>query len=322
MINQTIQTHEFRAMGSHMAFWLELDGAVGAELLLEGERMFRRAEAQLTRFDASSELSCLNTRPGQWTSVSPLLWRVISQALELAEETNGLFDPTLLNALEFAGYTTSFETLAGRKTLAGRSQSRLPKGAPEGGRYQAVCLDARTRSVFLPAGTRLDLGGLGKGFMAQEVVDYLGRWGPCLVDAGGDITAGKAPAGWPGWPVGLAAPRDETGQPGKNLLRLWLKEATLATSGQDHRRWQSNGQPAHHVIDPRTGRPAEAAMATVSVLDYPAGRAEAWATASLISGNTQHHHHNLAAAFIGHNHDLTLTPQLAPLVQYEAEIRI
>ena len=106
-------THHFRAMGSQISIWLELDKADLAQTALQqAEWMFIAAERRLTRFSPDSELSCLNAQPERWTCVSTLTWDVINQALSLAEETQGLYDPTLLNALEMAGYDRSFEQLA------------------------------------------------------------------------------------------------------------------------------------------------------------------------------------------------------------------
>lgn len=313
MLSSTIITHAFQAMGSQIAFWLETNNkAVGTKLLLEGEIMFHRAEVVLSRFDEFSELSYLNSRPGQWTPVSPLLWDATREAIKLAYETNGLFDPTQLNAVEKAGYTRSFAELTEMHVIT-RPVESITAG------YEGVRFDNGNRSIYLPAGTRIDLSGIGKGHTAQRVVDFFSRYGACLVDVGGDVTAGRAPTGMPGWPVGIAAPRNGQGVSDENLARLWLKESTLATSGTDHRRWQKDGREAHHIIDPRTGSSAESNFATVSVMAYPAGRAEAWATASLISGIVQDYNYHLSAAFIGHDQRLTLTPKLAPIVQLEGE---
>lgn len=93
--------------------------------------------------------------------------------------------------------------------------------------------------------SKLVLGGIAKGYTAQLVVDYLSEWGPCLVDGGGDLTAGAAPKDWPGWPVAIATPyRQEAGERNR-LLIMWLMEGTMATSGIDYRRWLHNGRSAH-----------------------------------------------------------------------------
>ena len=300
-------THHFRAMGSQISIWLELDTEDLAQTALrQAEQMFIAAERRLTRFTSDSELSRLNAQPERWTCVSNLTWDVINHALSLAQETQGLYDPTLLNALEVAGYDRSFEQLAlTNLTRAGHPQLYL------GGRWSEIRLAPKQHALRLPAGLRLDLGGIGKGYTAQQVVNFLSQWGPCLVDAGGDLTAGDAPSGWPGWAVGVAEPWSDPDQTRGQLFQLWLANATLATSGIDYRRWQKNGQIAHHLIDPRTGQPAITDVLTVTVLSTEATQAEAWATAALIAGMTIGHAylttHQLAGALVDQAGNLSLT---------------
>src|SRR5690606_3509789 len=127
--------------------------------------------------------------------------------------------------------------------------------------------------------------GVAKGIVAQDAVQMLSAVGPALVDAGGDLTAGLAPRGWPGWPVSVAAPSGK-GEAERDLFRLWLAGATLATSGSDYRRWRQGTQLAHHLIDPRTGSPASSDVLSASILAPEAADAEGWATAALIAGST------------------------------------
>ena len=301
--------HSFRAMGCQMTVWLEMAEAEAAEpLLLGAEAMFAAAERVLSRFDPFSELSRLNHNPGRWMPISALLWAVVAQAIEMADETGGLFDPTQLNALLTAGYYRSFDQLSGEPL-----PMTLPEPAGLAGQWQAVELDAQAQAVWLPPGVGLDLGGLAKGYTAQQVVEFLSEAGPCLVDAGGDISAGTAPTGWPGWPVGLAGPGSASDSP--ELLSCWLADGTMATSGIDYRRWMQGGQELHHVMDPRTGRAAATDLLTATVLARSAARAEAWATAALVAGLASADHlltnKRLAAAFVDRQYQLHLTPGLA-----------
>ncbi len=308
-------TRSFRAMGCQMAVWIELENAKKADALLqEVEAMFRHAERRLSRFDPTTELSQLNAWPDTWIAVSEMMWTVVTQALFLARETDGLFDPTQLRALEAAGYTRSFEQMVTASELSG-----VETAVVQFDQWQMVQLNVEEQAIRLPFGVKLDLGGIAKGFTAQQVVDFLSEWGPCLVDAGGDLTAGAAPAGQPGWPVTVAAPYSRWDEQPIDLFPLWLVEGTMATSGIDYRRWQHNGRSAHHVIDPRTGLPAETDLLTATVLAKTAVRAEAWATAALVAGTAEAAQqrladHNLAAALVDQRGDLTVTPALAPFL--------
>jgi thiamine biosynthesis lipoprotein len=273
--------HEFRAMGSGMAVWLEVaDPALATRAFSQVITLFEDYEQALSRFRPDSELSQLNARGGQWVVVSDLLWDVLTLAMEMAAITNGRFDPTTLNALEDYGYTVSFEQL----TRNG-SDSYLPHRVPYPGNWTAIKFDEARQAVFLPGGMRVDLGGIGKGYTAQKAVDRLRALGPCLVDAGGDLAAGDAPQGYPGWPVAIGAPWKGDGQEPSDLFTLWLANQALATSGIDYRAWERNGHFAHHLIDPATGQPAATDGLTATILADDAAQAEAWATATLIAGS-------------------------------------
>lgn len=273
--------HEFRAMGSEMALWLDTaDSGAATQAFAQVEALFAANEQALSRFRQDSELSQLNACNNQWVVVSDLLWDVLSLALGMAAITGNRFDPTMLAALEQWGYTVSFEQLA----YAGpNGRSPNPHSFP--GRWTAVELDQARQAVYLPAGVRLDLGGIAKGYTAQQAVDLLGPWGPCLVDAGGDLVAGAAPYGFPGWPAAISAPWTSDGREPADLFTFWLADKAVATSGVDYRTWERNGRSVHHLIDPTTGQPAATDGLTVTIMADDAAQAEAWATATLVGGS-------------------------------------
>ncbi|MCB0124778.1 MAG: FAD:protein FMN transferase [Caldilineaceae bacterium] len=318
---QPWQRHDFYAMGCQMSAWLELEDVTTAvQALQQVEALFAAAEQRMTRFAATSELSQLNSHPNEWRMVSNVLWTVVSRALALAEQTGGRFDPTLLAAMTAAGYDRSFALLphngSGHSTQ--RNGTNPSDARSMHGQWQRVEVDAERHAIRLPTGVQLDLGGIGKGYTAQQAVNFLSQWGPCLVDAGGDLVAGDAPSTLPGWPVAVAAPMVEGREEVADLAQLWLKNAALATSGTDYRRWQQEGQPMHHLIDPQTGRPAMSDLLTVSVLAVDATVAEAWAKALLLAGlagaRQEMVEKGIAAALVDQTQMLTLSPVLAPFV--------
>ena len=317
-MNNNWHSHRFFAMGCNMGVWLETESQARAEqafaMVVDA---FEQAEQRMSRFRVDSELSWLNAQTNCWAELSPPMWNVIIKALILAEETNGLFDPTLHDALLAAGYGRSF------KELNGQGANTLLADLQRGDRQQ-IALDPEARAICLPEGVRLDLGGIGKGFTAQTVVDWLTEWGPCLIDAGGDLTAGDAPADMPGWPVGIGAPWDERQAERANLMRLWLANGSLATSGIDYRKWQQGDGVAHHIIDPRTGISAETDILTCSVISADACYAEAWATATIIAGVQDGYNalleRQFPGAIIDQTYTITLTPHMAARIQLEKEL--
>ena len=307
----TCPSTTFRAMGCQIELWLEADEVTAVAAFDAVEKLFAENERALSRFSPTSELSRLNGRSGEWTPVSDLLWDVLEEALIWAAETDGLFDPTCLNALEAAGYAVSFEAMAAAQ-VNGRSQTQHALT----GQWSSIQLDPAHQAVYLPYGLRIDLGGIAKGYTAQQAVDLMSPWGACLVNAGGDLVAGAAPQNLPGWPVGIARPSADGNA--DNALSLWLENAALATSGIDYRRWQVNGRAAHHLIDPRSGLPAITDLLTATVWAAQAAEAEVRATTSLIMGQQRsleflENQPHLAAVLFNTEREMTLTTNVSRL---------
>jgi thiamine biosynthesis lipoprotein len=235
---------------------------------------FEQWEATLSRFRPESELSALNRTSGQWVYVSPTLFAVIAESRRAAKLTDGLVNPLILPALEAAGYLANFDPERFRPGPIGQA---IP--APD---WRDLWLDPDVSCVFLPGGARLDLGGIGKGWAAQQAAERLAVVGPCLVDAGGDLAARGSPDSSGGWLIEVPGfpDDDRDGQP--FLIRL--ENSAIATSGTDYRRWIRGGHMLHHLIDPRTGRPADSRVVQSSVVAPDAVLAEAWAKAALIGG--------------------------------------
>lgn len=270
--------HSFRAMGTTIKAWLDADPAQAPHILMQTEALFRDVEAVLSRFNPSSELSRLNARPETWVSVSKVLWNVLRRSLEFANETDGVFDPTLLRAMNAAGYRRSFDEIGYGGHVSSCDETT------EAGRWQDIQLDESRHQVWLPAGVGLDFGGIAKGYTAQWAARLIGLYGPCLIDAGGDLVAGDPPHRSEGWPVVIFAPRIEGQENHKVLVSLGMANEAMATSGIDHRRWRLGHRDAHHIIDPRTGYSANTEMLMVSALAKTGAEAEVLAKTTMIMG--------------------------------------
>ncbi|MEZ5099678.1 MAG: FAD:protein FMN transferase [Thermoleophilia bacterium] len=259
-----MQRHVFPALGTTVDCLVAADGAEAARALLDVEAELARLEALLSRFRPGSQLSELN-RAGQLDGAAPELVELVEAALVAREETGGRFDPTVHDALVAAGYDRTFDEVA-------PDGASGPAGAPCGG---PVEVDRAAGRIALAPGSRLDLGGIAKGWAADRACAHLARVGPSLVNAGGDLAArGRPPEGT--WPVGVDTPGGE--------LVLGLDGGGLATSGRDRRRWRRDGAERHHLIDPATGRPGEGDLERVTVVAESAARAEVWAKALFLAG--------------------------------------
>jgi thiamine biosynthesis lipoprotein len=274
-----MEYQQFRAMNSEIV--LAAEGSADSRTL--GFKLARdfiaAGEARFTRFSETSELSRLNRSAGAWFQASPELFEVVRQACEFAAETRGLFDPTMLAALEAAGYDKSMDEIRARGVSA-PSRSVTPTRSA----FRAIQLDEIQQAIHLPLDTRIDLGGIAKGWIAEQAARLLSEYAEaCAVSAGGDMFMIGLPADEAAWEVGLEDPRD----PSRDLTTLHVQPGAVATSSIAKRRWQQGRRQQHHIIDPRTGTAADTDWLSVTVMAPHATLAEVYAKALLIGGSRE-----------------------------------
>jgi thiamine biosynthesis lipoprotein len=228
-----------------------------------------------SRFRDDSDLSRLNEAGGRPTAVSARLLDELAVALRAARLTDGAVDPTIGKALVTLGYDRDFPLVADERagTVA---------FAPVAG-WQCLHLDHGRGRAQLPIGVLVDLGATAKARCADLAATAAADAVGCgvLVSFGGDVAvAGPAPAG--GWKVRVtdAASADATA-PGQTVE---IRTGGVATSGVTVRRWRRGAADLHHVIDPRTGRPARVVWRTVTVAAATCTDANIAATAAIVMG--------------------------------------
>ncbi|MCK9518132.1 MAG: FAD:protein FMN transferase [Dehalococcoidia bacterium] len=254
---------QFRAMDTDVDVALQT-WAPAFDATLSVRLLFERQEAAFSRFRPESLLSALNR--GETVTDAGFV-QACRMAIQAFEMTGGLFNPMVLPALREAGYDRTFAE------VRGGSPRRQDVPDPRS------CLDFGESGVRLRSGA-LDLGGIVKGWTVDLAVELLAdRFDGVLVNAGGDLrcSGGEEP-GAPGWTVEIEGPDGTLAWEG-----TWM--GALATSTVAKRRWVAAAQgEAHHLIDPRTGLPAESGYAQVSTRGALTWRAEVWAKAVLIGG--------------------------------------
>ena len=259
-----------------MSAILDSDSPAASHIIQHVPGWFEQWEQSLSRFRLDSELCQLNRSGGQLVLVSNTLWEVLQAARQAEKETGGLVCPTLLDALVQAGYDRSFDILPSSRELAPVSLMTYPRLAEE------IRCDPDTQTICLPEGMHIDLGGVAKGWAAEKATQLLKPYGPALVDAGGDIAINEPRLEGQPWLIGVRDPF----QPDDYFETLLIRRGGIATSGIDYHRWQQGGTWNHHILDPRTGLPADTDLLTVTVLAPDAVHAEAAAKAVLILGST------------------------------------
>ncbi|MCU1358347.1 MAG: thiamine biosynthesis lipoprotein ApbE [Acidimicrobiales bacterium] len=259
---------------------LELIGIdLGSAELAEAAGEIDRLEQHWSRFRPSSDLSRLNRSPGVPVALPAVTFDLIVAALDACGRTAGWFDPTILPALEAAGYDRTFADLIDpadepRPVAAARP---APAPAPGPGR---VALDVARRTVTLEGRVALDLGGVGKGRAADLIAErWLAAGTSGCVNLGGDLRAvGEGPDG--AWSVAVDDPFD----PARTVAVIGLVAGAVATSATTKRAWQRGGVRQHHLIDPRTGQPSVHTGTQVTVIASCAFEADVWAKAALLAG--------------------------------------
>jgi thiamine biosynthesis lipoprotein len=239
-----------------------------------------------SRFRADSEVMQLAAADGKAIPVSDVLWEALAVAGRAAAVSDGLVDATVGNAIIALGYDRDFAEVDARRAWdAGATDARLdvvraPEPAPG---WDCISLDEERRRVAVPAGLVLDLGATAKALAVDRAADAAARScaGGVLLGIGGDlVVCGPVPPG--GWPVRVShSHRAEPDEPGQTVA---LHGGALATSSTSVRRWGPPGDRRHHIVDPRTGRPAAETWRTVSVAAASCVDANIASTAGILLG--------------------------------------
>lgn len=248
----------------------------------QARQFIQDSERRFTRFSEQSELSELNRSAGGRFRASVDLFSVVSLARRFFHLTRGLFDPSILPDLKRAGYDRSMDELRKQGTVP-LFESLLEGERPS---LSEMDLDETDHSICMPSGMALDLGGIAKGWIAEQAANILSAVSPaCVVDAGGDMFMVGLPAGLEQWPVELEDPL----QPENILTSLKVNPGAIATSTVTKRVWKQAGENRHHLIDPRTHAPALSDWISVTVAAPHAYEAEVFAKALLIAGPQEAH---------------------------------
>lgn len=226
-----------------------------------------------SRFRDDSEISRLNAAPGSAIEVDPSTRDLIALMIEGHHVTNGAFDPTLLPSLISEGYGTS---LVDPENVTHVPSSSLGRGAPE-----QIIISGN--SVTLPRGTTLDSGGAGKGYAADLAVDFAMNQGAlgAMVEVGGDLRVRGVSPSAEMWRLAIEHPFD----PDRRLSVIELANGGVATSTITKRRFEVDGRPTHHIINPRTGRSAESDVVQATVIAPSARQAEIATKIAFVDGS-------------------------------------
>lgn len=232
--------------------------------------------AELSHWDRASQLSAFNDAPaGRWLSVPSRFYHVLAAAIALARETGGAFDPTIGALVDLWGFGPA-PAPATAPAPAAIEAAQARSG------WERLEMDALGSRLRQPGGLRLDLSGIAKGLAVDEVAALLESFGlrAFLVEIGGELLGkGLRPDGLPWW-VDIEAPPASALMP----TRVALHGLSIATSGDYRRYFEEDGARYAHTLDPRSGRPSDNKLASVTVLHERCMMADALATAITVLG--------------------------------------
>lgn len=230
-------------------------------------------EQRFSRFLPESELTSFNQAAGEWVPVSKAFHDLLVAARTMAERTTGLYNPFVLPALQRAGYEGSWpkpEVADPHTSYKDRVVVSIDK------------LEIRDREARIPAQSALDFGGIGKGYLLDQLTQVLdaepltGYW----VSLGGDIICSGTDIDNVPWRIGVQHDDEVV-----TTIENGGKKLAIATSGITKRKGRNeSGEPWHHLIDPRTGKPAATDILTATVTAAHATEADIAAKCFVLLG--------------------------------------
>ena len=267
-------TRAFTAMDTGMTLAVHAaDQAAADEAADACQQRVRELDTLLAPDGDGSELARANAAGGAAVAVSASVGALVEAALDAARETGGAFDPTVYPLTDAWGFTDGAHRVPSPEEIA---TLRAHVG------YAAVQVDGAAGTLTLDGGAQIDVGGVAKGFAADELSALLRERGvaSALFDLGGNVTAfGAKPDGSP-WKVGIADPS----APDQLAGTLAVQDVTGSTSGAYQRFFDEGGTRYHHLLDPATGYPAPSDLASVSVIGPNGTRCDALSTACYVLG--------------------------------------
>jgi len=237
----------------------------------------QRLDQMLSNYKPESELSEINRYAGERpVAVTQEMFDLLAACVEYSRESEGAFDITVGPLMKVWGFYKGTGRLPHRAEIL---------GAMERVGYRNIVLDATHRTVqFAKQGAELDPGGIGKGYAVDRMVEVLKQYGiqTALVSASGSSIYGLgAPPGEKGWKVEIRDPKNEK----KSVVEVYLKDESMSTSGNYEKFFRAEGRIYSHIMDPRTGWPAQGVL-SVSAITPRTIDSEAWTKPLFVNGRT------------------------------------
>lgn len=300
-------TEDFFAMDTYMSVDVSSEKSESAaeDMAVKIEQRVNQLDAALSRTQQAGDLYKLNHANGQPTEVSDDTYTALEKALEYAEMTNGAFDPTMAPLTDLWGIGTEHQQVPAQSDIDAALQT-------VGTQHVHVSGD----SVQLDGGSRIDLGGIAKGYAADLCADILkSADADGLLVLGGNIYAVGTNEG-KDWNIGIADPDDSA----DTIAAVAVHDLSVVTSGDYERYFEQDGVRYHHIFDPKTGYPAASGLRSVTVIDENSTRADALTTALFVmgadKGRAYCEENGIAAVFVTADKQVFTTSRVADVCTF------
>lgn len=265
------KVHEQQVFAMDTVMTLSAYGPHGEKAVEEAAKELYRLDALWSVTASGSEIARLNAA-GEG-ELSPDSAALLERALTLCQDTGGLFDCTIYPLVELWGFSTDAPHVPADKDIA----DILPL-------VTSATVELEEGQVRLGPGQKIDLGGIAKGFASARVMEIFRSHGvrSGIVTLGGNIqTLGSKVDGSP-WRIGI---RDPLGDASSYLGVLDTQGKAVITSGGYERYFEEDGEIYIHILDPRTGRPAQSDLLSATIISPDGTLADALSTATYIMGS-------------------------------------
>ena len=269
--NETVNkecTRQLFAMDTVMSFTAY--GKNSEQAVDAAVKEVQRLDELLSTGNPDSEVSAINTK-GSGT-LSDDIKTILTEAMEIYRETDGLFDVTIYPLMQLWGFPTQEYHVP--------TESELQKALAKVDASQIVI---EGDQVTLGTGQQMDLGGIAKGYTSARIMEIYREYGITsgMVSLGGNVqTLGTRPDG-KDWNIGIQNP---DGQQGSLLAALPVENKAVITSGGYERYFEEDGNTYIHILNPKTGYPADSGLVSVSIISENGMLADALSTSLYLMG--------------------------------------
>ncbi|HAC15923.1 MAG TPA: hypothetical protein DCE78_08275 [Bacteroidetes bacterium] len=264
-----------RAQGS--TYQIKYLSPDGTDFGNQFENIFAEIDRSMSTYVPTSLISMVN-KGDTLVTVDSMFIEVLKRSLEIAEETNGSFDPTIGPIVRLWGF--GFDEVRSDVTDEMVNEIKSKTG------YLNVSVSGL--DVSLPAGFNLDFNAIAQGYTVDYLAEFLEKSGVerYMIEVGGEVRASGTNESGNVWKIGVDKPTEDIDQQDRFQFIITLEDASLATSGNYRKFWidEETGARYSHTIDPQTGYPARNELLSVSIVAPSAMDADAYATVCMVVG--------------------------------------